>query len=266
MNTATQPVRRTLHLDCPLPGFIRHRAFAHPSTAAQLDPRALLAVPASEVGGYMPDEVSRDHSKRMHYAAYRMHAARTRRDLHKWQQTYLELRNRIVVGNRKLAYRAVRAFARDHQLAEDLAAECHVILIHAVVAFNPWIGIRFSTYAYTCLLRALSRQGKRAAKSVVGRAISLDYFLESEPPAAENVAAPTNHTHRLDEYLRADHPLLSEREKMVILRRFNLNEQSENTTLEQVGREMGLSKERVRQVQAAAIDKLRMALTVVGPE
>ncbi|WP_168219117.1 sigma-70 family RNA polymerase sigma factor [Limnoglobus roseus] len=198
----------------------------------------------------------------MHYTAYRMHTARTRRELRKWQQYYLELRNRIVVGNRKLIFRAVRAFAQTSQMAEDLAAECHIILIHAVVAFNPWMGIRFSTYAYTCLLRALSRQGKRAMRDLAKRALSLDQFVESEPPAATTLATPANHQYRLDEYLRADHPLLSAREKVVIIRRFNLTEQSESTTLEDVGREIGLSKERVRQVQASAITKLRKALTV----
>ena len=53
-----------------------------------------------------------------------------------------------------------------------------------------------------------------------------------------------------------------EREKIVIVRRFNLNERTDGTTLEQVGAELGLSKERVRQVQASAITKLRKALTV----
>jgi DNA-directed RNA polymerase sigma subunit (sigma70/sigma32) len=40
--------------------------------------------------------------------------------------------------------------------------------------------------------------------------------------------------------------------------------QKKSGTLEQVGRELGLSKERVRQVQASALDKLRKALLEEG--
>ena len=68
---------------------------------------------------------------------------------------------------------------------------------------------------------------------------------------------------RLDEFLGEHHDLLSSREKMVLLRRFCLDETTKAGTLEQVGKELGLSKERVRQVQTSALDKLRKALS--GP-
>lgn len=262
MNPQTRPVRRTRHLDTALPGFVKHPAFARPSAAEKYDPLALIVAPAGYAGSFMPDDVSREHSKRMHYAAFRMHQAKTRRELRKWTASYLELRDRIVVGNRKLIYRAVQSFANSVQSLEDLAADCHIVLIQAVVAFNPWIGIRFSTYAYTCLLRAMSRIRKRAGRDWTQRAISLDAFVEGEPTSRSHLPASTAGQYRVEEFLRADHPLLSEREKIVITRRFNLREYSENNTLEQVGAELGLSKERVRQVQASAITKLRKALTV----
>ena len=64
----------------------------------------------------------------------------------------------------------------------------------------------------------------------------------------------------LDVLLRPDNDLLSLREKQVLVRRFSLDEKAPAGTLEQVGRELGLSKERVRQVQASALGKLRAAL------
>ena len=262
MNPQTRPVRRTCHLDAAIPGFVQHVAFRRPTAALKYDPMELLNEPLPFTGSFMPDDVSREHSKRMHYAAYRMHHAKTRRELRKWKQHYLDLRDRIVVGNRKLIYRAVQSFARGAQNLEDLAADCHIVLIQAVVAFNPWIGIRFSTYAYTCLLRAMSRIMKRASRDWTQRAISLDSFLEGEPISRANMPTSTIGQYRVEEFLRADHPLLSEREKLVISRRFNLNDVSDSTTLEQVGAELGLSKERVRQVQAAAITKIRQALIV----
>ncbi len=55
--------------------------------------------------------------------------------------------------------------------------------------------------------------------------------------------------------------------KIVLTRRFAPSPSGNTPTLETVGRDMGLSKERVRQLQLAALGKLRVALApeaVVG--
>lgn len=261
MYPQTRPVRKARHFDQGLPGFIRHASFGRSNAAAKFHPAELLDQPAEFAGSYMPDDVSREHARRMHYAAYRMRVAKTRRELASWRESYLALRDRIVVGNRKLIFRAVRSFANSTANVEDLAADCQIVLIQAVAAYNPWMGIRFSTYAYTCLLRALSRLSKKAARDWTTRSLSLDAFLDGEPPPVNGLPSRVGE-HRIDEFLKADHPLLSDREKTVLVRRFNLNERPDGTTLEQVGAALGLSKERVRQVQATALTKLRQALAV----
>ena len=49
----------------------------------------------------------------------------------------------------------------------------------------------------------------------------------------------------------------------MLIRRFRLDDRQKAGTLEQVGKELGLSKERVRQVQTTALDKLRMVLSAL---
>lgn len=56
---------------------------------------------------------------------------------------------------------------------------------------------------------------------------------------------------------------LSEREKLIIRRR-KLSETSE--TLETLGKALGISKERVRQLEVAALGKMRKALAHHAPE
>lgn len=209
---------------------------------------------------YMPDEVTRECARQMHYAAWRSNRARSAAVARRWELRYYALRDRIVLGNRKLVYRAVRRRMAVSNRADDMIGDCHIVLIHAVAAYNPWMGIRFSTYAYTCLVRALSRLSQKLANDWLGRSMPLEALTDNESGGAIDDPVP-NHFPRIDEFLRDDHPLLSRREKMILSQRFCLTERPGQQTLEKVGAALGLSKERVRQVQAGALDKLRQALS-----
>ncbi|MGL4553814.1 MAG: sigma-70 family RNA polymerase sigma factor [Gemmataceae bacterium] len=213
-------------------------------------------------GTHLPDEVTRDLARRMHYSAWRAASARDERGRAKWHGTYLHFRDRVVVGNRKLIYRAVRRWMPPSAMADDMIGDCQIVLIQAVAAYNPWMGIRFSTYAFTCLMRALSRLSQKQAGDRLARSVPLEALPDGEPRDGTTEEASAGPLARVDEYLREGNDLLSLREKRVITRRFSLDEASKGGTLEQVGKELGLSKERVRQVQASALSKLRAALGV----
>ncbi len=257
---ACSPTRRVSRSE-QLPGYVSHPSFAEPGAVREYAARTALDVAGDYDARYMPDEVTRDHARRMHHAAHRMHAARTSGERLRWRGAYLALRDRIVLGNRKLVYRAVRRRMAVSNRADDLIGDCHIVLIQAVAAFNPWLDVRFSTYAYTCLVRALSRLSQRMASDWLTRALSLDALPDGVPsrrPTGEQLAS--SGTLRLDDFLRDDHPLLSDREKRILAHRFCADAATPTPTLETVGRAVGLSKERVRQVQAAALEKLRKAL------
>jgi RNA polymerase primary sigma factor/RNA polymerase sigma factor len=63
---------------------------------------------------------------------------------------------------------------------------------------------------------------------------------------------------------------LDEREQQIIISRFGLDLGQQPKTLKEVGRDMGVTKERIRQIEARALSKLRLAaqqekIEVPGP-
>ena len=52
---------------------------------------------------------------------------------------------------------------------------------------------------------------------------------------------------------------LDEREQQIVVSRFGLEHDHEPRTLEEIGAKLGVSKERIRQIQARAMNKLRIA-------
>ena len=242
-----------------LPSFVHHPDFEKRTAPKEFSPNP-VGDDAAYADRYMPDEVTRDFAKRMHYAASRMHAAKGLAERTRWQGLYFQLRDRIVLGNRKLIYRAVRRRMAMSNRTDDLIGDCHIVMIQAVAAYNPWLGIRFSTYAYTCLVRALSRLAQRLASDRLSHSLSLEALPDGEPGRKVEIEPISSGSLRIEEYLRAEHPLLSDREKVIIARRFCIKDAVAVPTLECVGKELGLSKERVRQVQASALGKLRKAL------
>ncbi len=245
------------------PSFIFHPSFEEGDAEASYGD---LPVDDHDLQGFMPDELTRGLARRMHYAAWRANRSLNRHESLTWRKSYYEDRNRIVVGNRKLIYRAVQKWAAADNLADDLAGECQIVLIKAVAAFNPWLGIRFSTYAFSCFMRALSRLSQRHACDRLSRSLSLESLPYGEPSSREPEEPTDPRLARLGEFFREDAPLLTSREKVVISRRYQLNDMEQETeTLEEVGRYLKLSKERVRQLQNAALLKLREALNSAAP-
>ena len=58
---------------------------------------------------------------------------------------------------------------------------------------------------------------------------------------------------------------LPEREQDVVKLRYGLNGDQEPKSLDEIGRRLGLTRERVRQIEAQALKKLRAARFQLGP-
>ena len=88
-------------------------------------------------------------------------------------------------------------------------------------------------------------------------------FLVSDDPLPDEVAAEAIDIERRAGWLRSALGVLNEREMKIIAER-RLSEDGE--TLEALGETLGISKERVRQIESRAMEKLRTALVRENPE
>jgi RNA polymerase sigma factor (sigma-70 family) len=159
---------------------------------------------------------------------------------------------------------------------EDLVGEGCVGLLKAVRRFEPSTGTRFTTYASFWIrkqmLQALGDQtrvihvpryarqnGERAPREVridaepagTGGARLADRLADHALVSATDRLIGDQTLIKLRRQVRA----LPARERMVVARRFGLDGEAP-VTLGDVGRHLGISRERVRQIERAALARL----------
>ncbi len=88
-------------------------------------------------------------------------------------------------------------------------------------------------------------------------------FLVSSDPLPDEIVGETIDEERRTGWLRTALGVLNERELRIIRER---RLQDDGATLELLGEKLGISKERVRQIESRALEKLKVALLQANPE
>lgn len=202
-------------------------------------------------------------------AAYRRSVqAATDPDARDWLVAKLrELIGLVVAANiglvRRFASRASRSGV-DRDQAESAAT---LALLKAIDGFDPDRGFKFSTYAVRSILCELAREYKaecrHRARFVSGRRDGDDVEQQWEDTNAVDYEQVREDTEAMREMLRhlVDRVSLSRQERLVLQLRHLV---TEPWTLEKIGREMRITKERVRQIELVAMTKLRKRLAKRG--
>ncbi len=198
---------------------------------------------------------------KIYRAAHRDPTPSLRKRYALWLHRYHQIRSRLTEGNLGLVYDLIGRTRFENLDREELTSEGMMALLRAVDTFDPWRGFRFSTYACNAILRAFSRAALQDTKrrSKVAGPWDPD-FEESDLPEARKADQRALFSERLQRILRLDNAELTDIEKTVLARRFPMEQGRQRQTLEDIGRQMRVSKERVRQIQLGAIAKLRKAI------
>jgi RNA polymerase sigma factor (sigma-70 family) len=166
------------------------------------------------------------------------------------------IKNRIIRANLRLVVSIAKKHIRGPQTLFELVSDGNVALMRAVEKFDYARGFRFSTYASWAIMRTYAR-------SVPKERYQLDRFATGHDEVLDIAASLRTYDPNemnlpeIRESIDAMLSQLTERERTVLADHYGLMEGVAPKTFEQLGEELGISKERVRQIELQALKKLR---------
>lgn len=197
----------------------------------------------------------------MHTCAYR--ASRRARskpiasaDRRKWVRRWRVIRDFLVERNVGLVYSTMGRLGLRGVEHDELRSEALFALIRSVDGYNPWKGFRFSTYACHAIVRSMIQIARKTSR--YRRRFYVQHDLWPEDITQTDNQAEL-YAERLNRVLDGNLGELTERETNVLGRRYPLDGRHAQT-LGEVGDWIGLSRERVRQIEKVALGKIRQVL------
>jgi len=172
------------------------------------------------------------------------------------QDQILDVKERLVSANMRLVASIVKRHAGPLDNFFELLSDGNLSLLRAVEKFDFSRGNKFSTYASWAIM-------KNFARSIPDEKHHRDRFMTGHEEIFEARADMRSNQYEVEASAERAHVQvnrllkhLDERERRIIQLRAGLNAESK-LTLEQVGKELGITKERVRQLEARTMKKLQ---------
>jgi RNA polymerase primary sigma factor len=262
--------------------FIPNKSFASAEAAAELlgDAREASVVADAQVPRDLPAhlarlcqakllsaEVEQKLFRRMNYLKYRANALRATLDPDRPNRRIVEraeyflaeaarIRDRIVHANMRLVISIVKKYVTPQFSFDEMLSDGIMTLMHVVEKFDYDRGFRFSTYAYRSVARSAYRAVTDRQRESSKFVSSCDDVLEG---AAERDSSCLDQTtwELLRNWLPRLISRLDEREQLIIRGRYALGVERKVQTFQSLADALCVSKERVRQLEHRAVNKLR---------
>lgn len=179
----------------------------------------------------------------------------------------IAVRNRIVQSNLRLVVALSKKLSAAKQAGaldqmSELISEGTLPLIRSVELFDVSLGNRFSTYATWAVRNQMFRFLKRRDSRIQCVGGEDDRWTNR---LVDDRAVPEDDERRATQHGELVQRLLlqlSERERIVIASRFGLDGHPQGQSLNDIAQQLGLSKERVRQIVIASLEKLHEVANV----
>ena len=139
----------------------------------------------------------------------------------------------------------------------EMVSDGNMSLFRAVEKFDYSRGNKFSTYATWAIMknyaRSIPAEYTRLDRFRTGTDEMFDYSTDDRRNPYEEQRTNTQQHQVIMSILEQ----LEERERSIIIQRFGLEDGTEPLTLEQVGERHSVTKERIRQIETRALQKIR---------
>ncbi|MFM7183791.1 MAG: sigma-70 family RNA polymerase sigma factor [Planctomycetota bacterium] len=171
----------------------------------------------------------------------------------------IEIKNRIVRANLRLVVSIAKRRVSPGDGFFDLVSDGNMSLIRAVEKFDYSRGNKFSTYASWAIMKNYARtipdEHKHRDRFRAADMELLQSAADRREDESQRRIATSDRLAQVSRFLDR----LDSREQTIVIRRYGLDHRHEPQTLKEVGSALGVTKERVRQIEAKALEKLREA-------
>jgi RNA polymerase sigma factor (sigma-70 family) len=168
-----------------------------------------------------------------------------------------KVKDLLINANMRLVVSIAKKHAGQTDNLWELISDGNVSLIRAVEKFDFGRGFKFSTYASWAIMKNFARsipdEKHRRERFVTGHEEVFEIAPDNRSDEHEILATQDRAKHNVNRLLQ----YLEPREREIIRMRAGLDNHSKNMTLEEIGKQFAITKERVRQVHARAMKKLR---------
>jgi RNA polymerase sigma factor (sigma-70 family) len=182
------------------------------------------------------------------------------------QRQAQEVKAHLINCNMRLVVSIAKRHAAQADNFFELLSDGNVSLIRAVEKFDYSRGNKFSTYASWAIMknyaRSIPEEKHRRERYLTGHEELFDAAPDTRSDEQECLASAEQASHRVNRLLE----YLDPRERQIIRMRAGLDNHAEGMTLEKIGEQLGITKERVRQLNVRAMKKLRSLAEGDGAE
>lgn len=180
-------------------------------------------------------------------------------EIEELQQQAVATKNEIARANLRLVVSIAKRHVTPDQNFFELVSDGNMSLLRAIEKFDFARGNKFSTYASWAIMKNFARTIPGEFKHRDRFRTSQDELFAATQEHRGNPLAEEGAQHQREAQIERILRRLDEREQKIITSRFGLDHAQEPQTLKEVGASLGVTKERIRQIEARALSKLRQA-------